>query len=219
MSLAIVARCPDTGQLGAAVSSPALAAGARAMFARARVGAVVVQGACDPRLGPAALRMLVGGYRPEAVIRAFARSQDNFEYRQLALIDDTGAGASHRAACDAGACATAEAKGCVAIGDRLADTETPQRMVAAWQATPGELAGRLLAALQAGAGEGGFRSAGLIVVERESWPLTDLRVDWSEAGEPVAELERLWRRWQPEMREHVARALDPAPPAARGRRG
>lgn len=213
MTLSIVARCPDTGQLGVAVVSPAMAVAARSIFVRARVGAVAVQGACDPRLGPAALDMLAGGYRPEAVMRVFGRSEDCFEYRQLAVIDAAGTTALHSGDCGMGACAAAEAKSCAAIGDGLVDTDAPARMVAAWQAARSELADRLLAALRAGSDReraACFRAAGLLVAEHESWPLVDLRVDWSETGEPVAELERLWRLWRPQMREHVARALDPA---------
>jgi uncharacterized Ntn-hydrolase superfamily protein len=222
MTLSVVARCPDTGQLGVALVSSAMAMAARAAFVRARVGAVAVQGACDPRLGPAALDMLAGGYRPEAVVRAFGRSEDHFEHRQLAIVDGIGAVASHSPDHGAGLCAVAVAPGCVAIGDRLADARAPARMAAAWQAVRGTLADRLLAALRAApptdGGDVAFRAAGLLVAEQESWPLVDLRVDWSEAGEPVAELERLWQLWRPQMREHVGRALDPAPAMARSRR-
>jgi uncharacterized Ntn-hydrolase superfamily protein len=54
-----------------------------------------------------------------------------------------------------------------------------------------------------------LHAAGLLVVESQAWPLADLRVDWSEDG-PVAELERLWRRWRPQMRDYLTRALDPS---------
>jgi uncharacterized Ntn-hydrolase superfamily protein len=222
MTFSIVARCPDTGQLGVAMASSAMAVAARSAFVRARVGAVVVQGACNPRLGPATLDMLAGGYRPEAVIRAFERGEDGFEHRQIALLDARGAAALHDGDLVPGASDDGRGDGCVAMIDHAPDPAIPARMVAAWRATRGELAERLIAALRVGVATGGetLRAAGLLVAERECWPLVDLRIDWSEAGDPVRELEGLWRLWRPQMRLHVARALNPAgEPMPRERRG
>ena len=52
-----------------------------------------------------------------------------------------------------------------------------------------------------------------------AWPVTDLRVDWTEA-DPVAELAALWERWRPLAADYVTRALDPgsAPELRRARR-
>jgi uncharacterized Ntn-hydrolase superfamily protein len=87
-------------------------------------------------------------------------------------------------------------------------------MVAGFLADPAaELGDRLLAALAAGRDAGGeespVRSAGMLVVEQAAWPTTDLRVDWTE-GDPVEELEALWRLWKPQARDYVTRALDPS---------
>ena len=85
-------------------------------------------------------------------------------------------------------------------------------MVEACERTKGELGDRLLAALRAavaGGGAGPVHAAGLLIAEREPWPLVDLRVDWTE-GDPVAELDHLWQLWRPQMRDYLDRALDPA---------
>ena len=78
--------------------------------------------------------------------------------------------------------------------------------------TKGELGDRLIAALRAAVADGGagpVHAAGLLVAEREPWPLVDLRIDWTE-GDPVAELDHLWHLWRPQMRDYRDRALDPA---------
>jgi uncharacterized Ntn-hydrolase superfamily protein len=51
------------------------------------------------------------------------------------------------------------------------------------------------------------RSAGLLVADAVAWPVADLRVDW--ADDPVGELARLWRLWEPQMEDYVRRALEP----------
>ena len=55
------------------------------------------------------------------------------------------------------------------------------------------------------------RSAHLLVVEHESFPLIDLRVDWHDT--PIAELRALWQRYEPESNAYLLRALDPENPA------
>ncbi len=78
-------------------------------------------------------------------------------------------------------------------------------------ANRGELATRLVAALQAGVAEGGeagpVHSAAVKVVDDYSWPLVDLRVDWSET-DPIGELAALWQAYEPQMQAYVTRALD-----------
>jgi uncharacterized Ntn-hydrolase superfamily protein len=66
----------------------------------------------------------------------------------------------------------------------------------------------LEAGLAAGGEEGPVRSAGMLVADRWTWPIVDLRVDWHE--EPIAELRRVWEIYQPQMGDYLTRALDPA---------
>ncbi|MGE3293619.1 MAG: DUF1028 domain-containing protein [Geminicoccaceae bacterium] len=212
MTCAILARCAETGQLGVAVVSSMIAVTGRCAFVQAQVGAVVVQSMADPRLGPAALKLLAGGYRPEAVIRAFARTEEGFDYRQVALISSGGVTAVHNGRHVSGVHGAAEAEGCAAICNRLVDREVPDLMVETCVRTRGQLGDRLVAALHAAVADGGagtVRAAGLLIAEHEPWPIVDLRVDWSE-GAPAAELEKLWHLWRPEMRNYLERALDPA---------
>jgi uncharacterized Ntn-hydrolase superfamily protein len=75
------------------------------------------------------------------------------------------------------------------------------------------LAERLLVALQAGLDAGGeegpVHSAGLKVSHQHSWPLVDLRVDWAD-DDPVSELVKLWRAYEPQMKDYNSRAIDPS---------
>ena len=141
MTCAILARCAATGQLGIGVVSSLLAVTGRCAFVQAQVGAVVVQSMADPRLGPAALKLLAGGYRPEAVLRAFDRTEEGFEYRQVAVVNARGDTAVHSGAQAVGLCGAAEGEGCAALCNRLVDRGVPDLMVEACVRTKGR-AGR-----------------------------------------------------------------------------
>ena len=52
-----------------------------------------------------------------------------------------------------------------------------------------------------------MRSAGIYVVDRQVWPICDLRVDWHDA--PIAEIRRVWEVFEPQMADYVTRAIDP----------
>ena len=99
-----------------------------------------------------------------------------------------------------------------AIGNILANVRVPPAMLRAFQADPSApLAERLLRALEEGLAAGGehapVRSAHLLVAERASFPLVDLRVDWHDT--PIAELRALWDRYAPQSNAYMLRALDP----------
>ena len=104
--------------------------------------------------------------------------------------------------------------GCVAAGNLLSSRDVPTAMVASFAAGADlHLADRLLTALQAGIDAGGeegpTHSAALLVAHRHSWPLVDLRVDWTEEC-PGLVLRRLWDAYEPQMQAYNLRALDPS---------
>ena len=101
---------------------------------------------------------------------------------------------------------------CAAAGNLLARIDVPLAMVAAFEAASGHFGARLLAGLCAGA-ERGRRSrpgslGGTLVVREVSWPIVDLRVDWSDA-DPIAALTALWGVYAPQIDDYVRRALNP----------
>lgn len=218
VTFSIAARCPRSGQFGVAVASSAPAAAARSAHARAGVGAVTSQNVTDPRLGPRGLDLLADGLDAKAALgRLCEESGEEMEYRQVAVVDAKGRVACFSGVHALGIHASAEGPGVVAAGHMLAGPDIPSAMLARYSDHGRETLGdRLVAALVAGLEAGGemgpVYSAGLLIVANESWPVTDLRVDWSR--DPIHRLAELWTLWKPQAGDHVTRALDPsaAPP-------
>ena len=213
MTLSIAARCAETGQLGVAISSSSPAVAARCAWARAGVGAACTQNITDPRLGTVLLDRMGQGDSAPAAMAAVTKVEPLIAWRQLTAVDRNGLTAAWSGENTLGTYATANGPDCVAAGNLLAQSGVPSEMVSAFAGLPdGDLGNRLVAGLAAGLRAGGeagpLRSAGLIIVSDVPWPVTDLRVDWSE--EPIAELTALWRHWRPQADAYRLRALDPA---------
>ena len=213
MTFSLVGRCERTGMLGVAVSSSSPAVAARCAWARAGMGAAATQNITDPSLGDALLTRIAAGDSAEEAMSVVVAAAANVEYRQLTVVDAEGSSAAFSGSQTLGLHATQKGPGCAAAGNLLADVGVPAAMTDAFALDPeSHLGDRLVAALRAGLGAGGeegpVRSAGMIVVDAVAWPVTDLRVDWTD-GNPVAELNALWRLWRPQADDYVRRALDP----------
>jgi uncharacterized Ntn-hydrolase superfamily protein len=216
MTFSLIGRCPRTGQIGAAVATSSIAVGARCTYAAAGAGAVLTQHRTDPRLGPRGLALLRSGCTPQQTLDALVASTPHAHWRQLAVMDAAGRGAVYSGASTKPEKNEAAAQDVCVIGNILASAAVPPAMLRAFRAdAAAPLAERLVVALEAGLAAGGehvpVRSAHLLVVERESFPLIDLRVDWHDA--PIAELRRLWQFYAPQSNDYVLRALDPDNPA------
>jgi len=212
MTFALLARCAETGAFGAAVTTSGIAVGARVAYCAARLGGVLTQHRTDPRLGPRGLDLLRSGCTAEETVAGLVASTPHHRFRQLAVMDATGATAQFDGALVKPERGVAHGRDVVAIGNILANNTVPQAMADAFAASAGALlAERLLLALEAGEGAGGehgaIRSAHLLVVEAESFPLVDLRIDWADA--PLTALRSLWEQYRPELRDYVTRAVDP----------
>ena len=212
MTFSIAARCPDTGMLGLAVSSSSPAVAARCAYARAGVGAAGSQNITDPSLGPKLLDLMAIGIAAPDAVRTLAAAAPNIAYRQLIAVDSRGRTGGFSGERTLGRHAVSHGDGAVAAGNMLKSTDVPARMLEALAAASGTLGARLVAAMcagrDAGGEEGPVHSAGLILVRNVSWPVADLRVDWSD-GDPIAGLERLWTLYEPQLEAYVTRALDP----------
>jgi len=195
----IVARDSTTGRLGVAVQSHWFSVGAVVPWAEAGVGAVATQSFIEPSYGPLGLALMrLGRSAPEA-LQALISTDAGEAVRQVAMIDAQGRVAAHTGS------RAIDAKG-QQLGDQysvqanLMDRESVwPAMAKAYESSPGDLAERLLAALEAAEGEGGDirgrQSAALLVVSAEStgrpWNdrIFDLRVE--DHPDPVGELRRL----------------------------
>lgn len=212
MTFSIAARCAETGAFALAVSSSSPAVAARCAHVRAGVGAVASQNITDPSLGPRGLDLMERGTSAPEAVAILSRSAPHAEYRQLTAVDAEGRTAHFSGANTLGLHAAASSENVVTAGNLLANETVPQAMVAAFLEAEGHIAARALtamrAALEAGGEEGAVHSAGLVVVDRVSWPVTDLRVDWHEE-DPIGELCRIWELWAPQEEAYVTRALDP----------
>jgi uncharacterized Ntn-hydrolase superfamily protein len=218
----LVARCERTGMLGIAITTSSIAVASRCVWLEANAGAVTTQNVTDPRLGQLGLTLLRQGYGARAVVDELVRAGSHPEYRQLACVDRDGASATWTGAKAFPEAAELSERNLAVTGNFLASQRVVDVMAAAFRATPDlHLADRLVGALAAGKAAGGEvggneHSAGLKLVDRESFPLVDLRVDWAEA-DPIGRLRELWERYRPEMDLFRLRALDPA--AAEAQRG
>lgn len=214
MTFSISGRCERTGMFGIAVSSSSPSVAARCAHVRAGIGAVSTQNVTDPRLGPKGLDLMASGLSAEAALARIVAEAPNIEYRQLALVDAAGGTASYSGAKTLGTHATARGNNVVAAGNMLTTTDIPQKMVDACEAAKDRhLGDRLIsamrAAIAAGGEEGPVHSMGLVMVDKVSWNVADLRVDWTE-GDPIEECAALWERWRGEMDAYVTRALNPS---------
>lgn len=220
MTISIAGRCGRTGMLGVAVSSSSPCVAARCAFARAGVGAAMSQNITDPRLGQRVLELIQGGLDAQSALdRTLAEAGENAAFRQMVVVDSLGGAAIFSGARTLGTHAMARGIDCAAAGNLLANAGVPQAMVATFAAEPDlHLAERLLLALEAGLVAGGeagpVKSAGLLVVDRQPWPLADLRCDWADA--PVSRLAAIWDVYKPQMNDYVTRALDPSAAPAFG---
>jgi uncharacterized Ntn-hydrolase superfamily protein len=212
MTFSIVARSADRRSFGVAISSSSPAVAARCAHGRAQAGAVATQNITDPRLAPKALDALAQGLSAQAAVDAALRDTPYGAYRQLLVIGAKGQPSIYSGSHALGVVGEAISLDAASAGNLLARADVPAAMVAAFESTAGALGHRLLTALEAGLALGGeagpVHSAGLLVVRDVSWPIVDLRVDWSE-GNPIAELRAAYRIYEPQIDDYVRRALQP----------
>lgn len=212
MTFSLVARCEKTGMFGLAISSSSPAVAARCSHVRAGIGAVASQNITDPALGPLGLDLLASGLDAQAALAAMRQQAAHLDYRQVLIVDAKGQTAIHSGNQVLGVWGQAQAQDVAAGGNLLADPGVPQAMVDGFLAASGHLGDRLIAAMQAGLAAGGeagpVHSAGMKIVDRVSWPVADLRCDWTE-GCPIAALADLWTLYRPQLDAYVQRALNP----------
>ncbi len=201
MTYSIVARDPQTRELGVAVQSHYFQVGPTVPWALAGAGAVATQSRVDVRYGPLGVELMQGGFSAERALAAILAADSEPELRQVAMVDGDGQVAVHtgrRCIPEAGHRTGA---GYSVQANLMLTNAVWDAMGEAFEHATGALAERMLAALDAAEAEGGDirgkQSAALLVVagapSGRLWEdrLIDLRVE--DHPEPLIELRRLLR--------------------------
>lgn len=198
-TFSIVARDPNTGELGVAVQSHWFSVGSSVPWAEAGVGAVATQSFIDPSYGPLGLTLMRAGRSAPDALRALLAADEGREVRQVAMIDAQGRVDAWTGKNDIQAAGNHVGKDYSVQANLMLNDKVWPAMATAFEATKGDLAERMLAALDAAQAVGGDirgrQSAALIVVTGkptgQAWKdrIFDLRVD--DSAEPLKELRRL----------------------------
>ena len=195
----IVARDPETGQMGVAVQSHWFSVGALVPWARAGVGAVATQSFVDVRYGSEGLVLMQEGKSAQGALKQLLREDPTPGVRQVGMIDASGNTAQHTGAQCIQHAGHLAGKNFAVQANLMINEGVPEAMAKAFQQAQGPLAGRMLVALEAAQGAGGDlrgkQSAAILVVRGASsgqpWAdrLVDLHVE--DSPQPLVELRRL----------------------------
>jgi len=213
MTFSILGRCEDTNMFGVAISSSSISVASRCPWVRSNVGAASTQNITDPSLGNLMLNYLEEGLSADEAIDKVVNEKENIKFRQLILIDKKGKTGSFSGSKILGVNSVSKSLNCIAAGNMLKSENVTQSMTNSFNENKNlNLTERLLTSLKAGllAGgeEGDVHSAGIKVIHNNVWPLVDLRVDWLE-NNPIEELYKIWKNYEPQMKDYQSRALDP----------
>ena len=195
----IVARDAETGALGVAVQSHWFSVGSMVSWAEPGVGVVATQSFVDPNYGPLGLQLMRAGKTAAEALAALVAIDEYSNVRQVGMIDADGVVANHTGD-------SSIADHCDIAGDNYSvqanmmwKPTVCEAMAAAFEAADGDLAERMMVALEAAQGEGGDirgkQSAAMLVVNNDrsqpAWGgrVIDLRVE--DHAAPLAELRRL----------------------------
>jgi uncharacterized Ntn-hydrolase superfamily protein len=198
-TFSIVAFDPETDSLGVAVQSRFLAVGAVVPWARAGVGAVATQAMANYNYGPRGLDLMATGKTVDETVEGLISADEDREHRQVGVVDGNGRASTFTGSQCFDWAGGKTGEHYAAQGNILVGGETVEAMAGAYEQTRGDLATRLLSALEAGQAAGGDsrgkQSAALLVVREgggyggDNDRVVDLRVD--DHPDPIRELVRI----------------------------
>ena len=198
-TFSIVARDPKTGDMGVAVQSHWFSVGPVVPWAEAGVGAIATQSLVEVSYGPLGLDLMRAGRSAPEALKALVAADSNAAVRQVAMVDAKGRVATHTGErCIAFAGDSTGAQFSVQA-NLMASPDVWPAMYTAYTRATGDLAERMLAALDAAQAAGGDirgkQSAAILIVKAaasgRSWAdrTFDLRVE--DHPDPIGELRRL----------------------------
>jgi uncharacterized Ntn-hydrolase superfamily protein len=199
MTYSILARDPETGEMGVATQSQALAVGSSVPWAMTGVGVIATQSMGEPAYGQLGLEAMRSGLTASEALAALRSVDPHPDRRQVAMIDGRGRIALYTGAACVGAAGELVGDQCCAIANMVASEAVWQAMLRGFESSSGPLASRLLVALHAAEDAGGDirgrRSAAVLVVcaERSGRPWRDILVDHrvDDDPDPVVRLDEI----------------------------
>ncbi|WP_428928875.1 DUF1028 domain-containing protein [Marinibacterium sp. SX1] len=210
MTFSIAGRCPDTGQIGYAVTTSSVCVGAR-VGAVADGCVVFSQARTDPRLHAVGLAAWAETGDAQATLQAMHGAAVAPHWRQLGVLAMTGPGWHLTGESCLPHCGGMLGGHSLALGNFLGSADVLPAMIEGFETGSGSLAERLLAGLKAGEAAGSERdplqSAALVVLGAEGLRDVDLRIDAS--SDPLAAMGELLADWLPKAPAYRLRALDP----------
>ncbi len=197
----IVAYDQETGQLGVAVQSHWFSVGFLVPWVKAGVGAVATQSFVKVDYGPDGLKLMESGMSPEEALKKLIAEDEGEAVRQVAMVDVQGKVAAHTGSKCIQYASHITGDGFSVQANLMANSTVPTAMAKAFQAAKGDLAERMMVALEAAEKEGGDirgrQSAAMVIAAGNptgvAWKdiILDLRVE--DNPDPLPELRRLIR--------------------------
>jgi len=198
-TFSIVARDPETGEMGVAVQSHWFSVGSLVAWGEAGVGVVATQSFVNPSFGQRGLELLKKGMTAQEVVDLLISKDEGRDVRQLAIVDSKGNSASYTGSKCIEAAGNIVGDGYSVQANMMLNNTVWGAMSKAFENSKGPLAERLITTLEAAQNAGGDirgqQSACLLVVRGNAtgnlWEdrLIDLRVE--DNPQPVTELKRL----------------------------
>jgi uncharacterized Ntn-hydrolase superfamily protein len=198
-TFSIVARDAATGQIGVAVQSHWFSVGGVVAWAEPGVGAVATQSFALRSYGPLGLELMRNGMSADQALTALVAGDAHPEGRQVGMVDASGDVANFTGPNAIAEACQIEGEGFTVQANMMGPSTVCTAMAAAYQSAEGDLAARMMAALNAAQAEGGDirgqQSAALLVVSgdraQHAWSgrIFDLRVE--DHQRPLQELSRL----------------------------
>jgi uncharacterized Ntn-hydrolase superfamily protein len=195
----IVARDAATGQLGVAVQSHWFSVGSVVTWAEAGVGAVATQSFVDPAYGPRGLELMKSGLTAHQALEALVEVDEGRDVRQVAFVDASGQVTAHTGSKCIESAGHHVGDGYSVQANMMLSDDVVPAMMSAYESADGDLAERLMQALEAAEAAGGDirgrQSAAMLIVSGTStgrpWEDRELELRIEDHPEPLVELRRL----------------------------
>ena len=198
-TFSIVARDKKTGEMGVAVQSHWFSVGADVPWAEAGVGVVATQSFVDPSYEPKGLELMRLGKSASETLKQLIAADSGEAVRQVAMVDSKGEAAVHTGKRCVDYAGHRTGDGYSVQANLMLNDKVPNAMANAFETAPGDLAERMMMALEAAQEVGGDirgkQSAAMIMVKAQSsgksWADRTVNLRVEDHPEPLKELRRL----------------------------